>query len=399
MGTACVLSSMEAERRHHGRRRAAGSWARLSLAALGLAAFAMTLPLPIASAAPITMGQLAPASPMAHCGTGLVEVLEVQTRGVNPYMAPVDGVITSWSTNAAASADQQMTMKVYRPQPDTLDSYTVVARDGPRSLRSSALNTFQANIAVQAGDLIGISVGLDSKVAPVACFFATGIITDILALAETQTPDGGTVHLPPLAAGGRPNLSAILQPRPTITAVSPGSGPTAGGTAVTIRGANFEGVSAVSFGSAPAARFTTDSDGQITAIAPPSRESKSVDVTVTANGVTSAATGASRFTYAFETVAEAPIVPAPQRESTSCVVPRLLGKKIAAVRKALKRAHCRLGLVRAPRRQRAKAKVHTQQPRQGRVLSEGSTVDVVLRSPGKADRRRPRAASAGHPWR
>ncbi|GAA1332779.1 hypothetical protein GCM10009610_73140 [Pseudonocardia xinjiangensis] len=55
---------------------------------------------------------------------------------------------------------------------------------------------------------------------------------------------------------------------PVVTTVSPSSGPTPGGTVVTITGTGFTGVTAVTFGGAPAASFTVNSATQITATTP-----------------------------------------------------------------------------------------------------------------------------------
>jgi beta-lactam-binding protein with PASTA domain len=65
--------------------------------------------------------------------------------------------------------------------------------------------------------------------------------------------------------------------------------------------------------------------------------------------------------------------------SPSCVVPRLRGKSLSAVRKALRRHDCSLGRVR--RRHHATAKsgrVKRQSPRAGTVLSPGGEVRVTL---------------------
>jgi len=53
-----------------------------------------------------------------------------------------------------------------------------------------------------------------------------------------------------------------------VSAVSPSSGPAAGGTAVTITGTNFTGASAVRFGSAPATSFSVTGPTSISAQSP-----------------------------------------------------------------------------------------------------------------------------------
>src|SRR5215467_871960 len=82
---------------------------------------------------------------------------------------------------------------------------------------------------------------------------------------------------------------------PTVTNVNPNTGPTSGGTSVTITGTNFSGATAVSFGSNAAASFTVNSATQITATSPAGMGT--VDVTVTNENGTSATSSGDRFTY------------------------------------------------------------------------------------------------------
>src|SRR5436190_1533082 len=83
---------------------------------------------------------------------------------------------------------------------------------------------------------------------------------------------------------------------PSVTSISPNSGPAAGGTPVIITGINFIGVTAVRFGGAAATSFTVTSATSIAATSPAG--SGTVDVTVTNSGGTSATSSADRFTYA-----------------------------------------------------------------------------------------------------
>ncbi len=84
-------------------------------------------------------------------------------------------------------------------------------------------------------------------------------------------------------------------PAPTVTAVSPTSGPAAGGTVVTITGTVFVNVTLVNFGATPAATFTVNSSTSITATAPSA--AGTVDVTVATNNGTSATSAADQFTF------------------------------------------------------------------------------------------------------
>ncbi|MGK0493352.1 MAG: hypothetical protein ACJASD_003600, partial [Sphingomonas echinoides] len=89
---------------------------------------------------------------------------------------------------------------------------------------------------------------------------------------------------------------------PTVTAVSPTSGPAGGATSVAITGTGFSSVTAVKFGSVNAASFTVNSATSITAAAPAATAAGAVDVTVTAGGNTSATSSADQFTYNAPTV-------------------------------------------------------------------------------------------------
>jgi len=82
---------------------------------------------------------------------------------------------------------------------------------------------------------------------------------------------------------------------PTVTAVNPTSGPTTGGTVVTIIGTNFTGVTAVQFGGSFASSFTVISSTELNAATPAG--SGTVDVTVTNPDGTSATSAADQYTY------------------------------------------------------------------------------------------------------
>jgi hypothetical protein len=109
-----------------------------------------------------------------------------------------------------------------------------------------------------------------------------------------------TIGITTVTGNGRLNgfeiYAAGTVAAPTVAGVSPSSGSTAGGTAVTITGTNFTGATAVSFGGVAATSFTVNSATQITATAP-AEAAGTVDVKVTTAGGTSAAVAADHFTY------------------------------------------------------------------------------------------------------
>ncbi len=87
---------------------------------------------------------------------------------------------------------------------------------------------------------------------------------------------------------------AVAAP-PTVTGLSPSSGPAAGGTSVTITGTGFTGATAVDFGTTAATDVVVVNDTTITADSPAG--SGVADVTVTTPVGTSATLPADQFTY------------------------------------------------------------------------------------------------------
>ncbi len=83
-------------------------------------------------------------------------------------------------------------------------------------------------------------------------------------------------------------------PVPTVIGVSPTSGPTVGGTTVTITGTQFNNATVVQFG-ANVATFTVNDPTTITTTSPPG--TGTVDVTVSSGGGTSTTSAVDQFTY------------------------------------------------------------------------------------------------------
>ncbi len=104
----------------------------------------------------------------------------------------------------------------------------------------------------------------------------------------------GTVNVTVTTPGGTSGAVHFTYavPAPTLTGISPASGPAAGGTTVTISGTNLENATGVSFGGT-SVKIGSDSSTQIT-VTSPAGTAGPVNVTVTTPGGTS---GAVRFTY------------------------------------------------------------------------------------------------------
>jgi alpha-tubulin suppressor-like RCC1 family protein len=92
-------------------------------------------------------------------------------------------------------------------------------------------------------------------------------------------------------------IGTPLPPAPSVTSISPASGPVAGGTNVTIHGKHLAEASEVKFGSSPASKFKVVSSEEVTAEAPKAGATGTVNVRVTTRGGTSATGAGDEYTY------------------------------------------------------------------------------------------------------
>jgi hypothetical protein len=112
---------------------------------------------------------------------------------------------------------------------------------------------------------------------------STGVVD-----VTVSTPEGSS------PAGAQDRFSYDVPP-PSITGISPASGPEAGGTAITVTGADLTGATAVKFGATNAISFTVNSDTSLTAVSPGG--TGAVDVSVGTSRGTSTSGPSDRFTY------------------------------------------------------------------------------------------------------
>jgi hypothetical protein len=192
-------------------------------------------------------------------------------------------VTTSSGTSPPNPPDDQFT---YRP---TVTG--VVPSSGPESGGTA--------VTISGSDFSTSPGGTTVDFGPVA---ATEVSCSSSTTCTATSPAGtGTVDVTATVAGGTSLGSPADQftyiPAPVVTAVSPSSGPIAGGTQVTISGSGFTGATAVDFGSVPATTFSVASDASITATAPAGSAPGVLDVTVTAPGGESATSPEDQFSY------------------------------------------------------------------------------------------------------
>ena len=122
---------------------------------------------------------------------------------------------------------------------------------------------------------------------------------DFMCVSRSPAADAGAMQRTAPGSGplvGAGNARPPCSSGPTISSISPQSGPIAGGTLVTILGTNFQSGATVRFGAAAATAVSVSSAATLTAHSPSSASAGIVDVTVT-NPDAQSATLPSSFTY------------------------------------------------------------------------------------------------------
>jgi hypothetical protein len=159
------------------------------------------------ASAATTIGQLPQTAPLTNCSGSASDFIEPTVTSGAPYVVPAGSgqAITSWSTFAAQATGQVMTMKVLHLV--TGSTYKVVGHDGPKNLASGTLQTFQTNIPVEPGDILGFSHGNNSAI---ACSFPAPGETAVMWSPGTDVPDGDSATFSPATADSRLNLSAVV---------------------------------------------------------------------------------------------------------------------------------------------------------------------------------------------
>jgi hypothetical protein len=262
--------------------------------------------------------------------------------------SPVDGAIVRWRMLGAKGGP--FYLRVLRANGS--GAYEAVGSSNAATPIGEGLQTFSTSIPVKAGDQIGVDPSNPTDEIGVATVAGAsyGFIFPSPFNGSTVAPSG-------TENGKEIELSAEVQPAPSVEKLENFSGSIAGGTKVTIKGDDLNGASEVKFGKKAATGFSVESENQITATAPKSSIVGLVHVTVTTLAGTSAERRSDRFEY------------------VGCVVPKLKGKTLRAARKALKKAGCKLG------KAKGEGNVAKQNPKPRKVRLPGTKVNVKLEPP------------------
>jgi hypothetical protein len=309
------------------------------------------------------------------CPTGSCIAVQASAPSDASYASPYGGTITEWAANLNGNGTAALV--VLRPVAGQAATFSILSSSTPRSVFAPQGNTyvFETAQAVQPGDMVGIAL------TGTAGLLTTATTTGG-AIGTGQSSATGTVDVTPGATNLALWFRATVARTPSVTGISPASGPAAGGASVTIAGQNLDTVTGVAFGSTPAASFVINGFDSITAVAP----AGSGSVPVTVSGSTGSATSAAPFSYS---AAPAPApTPTPTPTPTPspvarCEVPDLAGKTLRRARRALGQADCRTGEVtRQPSRgDDGRPRVVAQSPSAGAVRRAGTRVNITLGFP------------------
>ncbi len=213
--------------------------------------------------------------------------------------SPTQITVTKVPGHWAGTVDVRVTTTGGTSADTSADNYRYVAPPTVLSLSPSKGPAAGGNSVVIRGDGFtgATSVKFGSKVAGSFTVNSDSKITAVAPLGS------GTVDVTVTGPGGtsakswldRYTYQGTPPSAPTVTVLSPKSGPTLGGTSVTITGSGLSGATGVKFGTTSAQSFTVNSATKITAISPAG--TGTVDVSVTTLAGTSLNTAADDFSY------------------------------------------------------------------------------------------------------
>ena len=257
-------------------------------------AFTYVTPPTITTVAP-SSGTTAGGTSVTITGTNLTGVTSVTVGG-----NPATGVVINSSTSITAITPA-----------GTAGPASVAVTNGGGTATDTNAFTYAApatitGVAPNSGKTAGgdsVTITGTNFTGATAVTFGSTAATNVVVVSSTSitatTPAGtGTVNVSVTTPAGTVTDTGAFTyvAAPTISTVSPGAGPTAGGTLVTITGTNFTTATAVDFGSTAATSYTVVSATSITATTPAG--TGTVNVTVTSPGGTATATNAYQFTNA-----------------------------------------------------------------------------------------------------
>ncbi len=249
---------------------------------------------PTVSSVSPNSGSTAGGTPVTITGTNFAPGATVMFGGTAATNLVVVSSTSITATTPAGSVGAATVTVTVSGQSGTLSSgFTYVATPTVTGVSPSTGSTAGGTVVTITGTnfVAGAAVTFGGKAATNVVVVSSTSIT-----ATTPTGSAGAATVTVTVGGQSGSLTggftyAVI---PTVTGVSPNTGSTAGGTTVTITGANFATGATVTFGGTGATNVVVVSSTSITATVP-AKSAGAVTVTVTVNGQSGSLT--SGFTY------------------------------------------------------------------------------------------------------
>jgi hypothetical protein len=273
-------------------------------AATGSDQFTYQTAAPTVTAVSPSSGDTAGGVEVTLTGTNFATATDVTFGGASsPSFAALSNtsLVAVVPTSAVGVADVQVTNPDGTSATSSADQYTISSTSGTPTATAlgtssgpSGGGTSVAITGTNFTDITGVYFGAEP-----AASFSVASSTSITAASPAHA--SGTIDVTVATASGV--SSAVSADHFTFNATAPAvsgldvtSGPTAGGSTVVITGSNFNGATAVTFGTTAAASFTVDSPTRITATSP-AGSAGAAHVVVTSPYGTSSTSSADLFTY------------------------------------------------------------------------------------------------------
>ncbi len=286
--------------------------------------------LPSVSGVVPTSGQYDQPTSLIITGSNLfgVRAVHVGTANVTGFVVNKAGTEISGILAPAVANPESVDVTVTNPAgtsaitPADVFTYLPTASPAPGAPTVTSLSTKAGPVAGGTGvTIVGTKLSgataVDFGSLPASSFTVNSTGTQITVISPAA-PKAESVDVSVTTPGGTSQVSAAdvftyLAPvsppaLPTISSLSPTSGPTAGLTSVTLAGTNLGNALAVDFGSAPAVSFVTNSPTSITAVSPAVASAETVDVTVATAVGTSPVGPSDAFTYESGVISPGPVV-------------------------------------------------------------------------------------------
>ena len=252
---------------------------------------------PVVSGVSPSQGPAAGGTAVTITGSNFTGASAVSFGGTPAASFTVASAAAITATTPAGSGTEDVTVTTARGTSATGSAgrYTFVPAPTITGISPSSGPAAGGTSVTIAGTNLSGAVAVSFGASAAASF----VVNSATQITTTSPAGTGTVNVTATTTGGTSATGSADQytyvSAPTVTGISPASGPASGGTSVEITGAELSGASAVKFGTTAATAFTVQSSTRIVVVAPAG--SGTVDVTVTTPGGTSAKSAANRYTY------------------------------------------------------------------------------------------------------